>query len=369
MSWPTVPLGELARPKQWPILSRAEMAPIGYPLFSANGQIGFAETYTHEHPTLLVGCRGSCGSLHVTPPKAYANGNAMALDSLDTRRIDLRFLFRYLEKRGFEDVISGSSQPQITRQTITRVVVPLPPLEEQRRIAAILDQADALRRKRKEASALLARLVDSLFDVMFGRKLSKWPKTRFANLLAEPLRNGVSPASDGIHMASVLTLSAVTGERFDESATKVAYFKSDPPQNQRVCSGDILICRGNGNRALVGRGFLPRVDVPEVVFPDTVIAGRINGKVIEPVFLEYLWNSEMVRRQIQSMARTTNGTFKVNQSMLESVELIDPPIVLQQFFAENLQKAEEHRERILGQTKLFDALFASLQDRAFRGEL
>jgi hypothetical protein len=86
MIWPVVALGDVCKPKQWPTLSKADMEEDGYPIFGANGQIGFSSTYTHETPTLLVGCRGSCGTIHITPPQAYANGNAMALDSLDARR-------------------------------------------------------------------------------------------------------------------------------------------------------------------------------------------------------------------------------------------------------------------------------------------
>ncbi|MBA3811075.1 MAG: restriction endonuclease subunit S [Caulobacteraceae bacterium] len=370
--WPTAALGDVSRPRQWPILSKADMAASGFPVFGANGQIGFATSYTHKKPILLIGCRGSCGTVHVAPALTYANGNAMALDALDTRRVDLHFLAAFLKMRGFEDVISGSSQPQITRQNIVRVEVPLPPLDEQRRIAAVLDQAHALSRKRREVLNQLDAFARAIFDQMFGDPVGMtrgWPKVRFETLLKLPLRNGVSPASGGVVSATVLTLSAITGSRFEERSTKVGEFKASPSEHQRVNRSDFLICRGNGNKSLVGRGFFPEHDMPNVVFPDTIIAGRIDTRRTAPAFLQFVWNAPATRRQIEAKTRTTNGTFKVNQTMIEAVELVDPPLDLQRSFSEKLAAVEEQRSSYRRQLDSFDALFASLQHRAFRGEL
>ena len=177
-----VPLLELCNPKQWQTLSIAELSSAGFPVYGANGPIGFTDRYTHADSVLLIGCRGSCGTLHVTPPRVYANGNAMAVDDLDRKRVDTRYLYFYFRHRGFADVITGSSQPQITRQGLSRVLVPLPEgpdsLVEQRRIADILDKADAVRRKRKEAIALTEELLRSTFLEMFGDPVTNpkgWP--------------------------------------------------------------------------------------------------------------------------------------------------------------------------------------------------
>jgi type I restriction enzyme S subunit len=82
-SHPTVRLGEICRPRQWKTLSKKDLVADGFPVYGANGKIGFATEFTHSKPTLLIGCRGSCGSVHITEPFSYANGNAMALDELN----------------------------------------------------------------------------------------------------------------------------------------------------------------------------------------------------------------------------------------------------------------------------------------------
>src|SRR3546814_16884161 len=87
----------------------------------------------------------------------------MALDDLDYNRISLEFLYHYLRKRGFRDIISGTSQPQITSGPLKNIEIPLPPLEDQRRIAAILDKAAFIRRSRARAISNAAAFLRSVF--------------------------------------------------------------------------------------------------------------------------------------------------------------------------------------------------------------
>lgn len=250
--------------------------------------------------------------------------------------------------------------------------LPLPPLPEQRRIAAILDKADELRAKRRAAIVKLDILTQSIFLDMFGDPATNpngWPTITLKQALTTPLRNGLSPSKTGKVSAQVLTLSAITGSAFNDAAWKVSTFLSSPPADQSVASQDFLICRGNGNIQLVGRGQFPTRSMPEVTFPDTMIAARVSDQLIEPAFLQHVWNSRAVRQQIESLARTTNGTFKVNQTMLEGITFISPPVPLQRQFSYRATVIEEAKKKECESLAGLDALFSVLQHRAFRGEL
>lgn len=119
----------------------------------------------------------------------------------------------------------------------------------------------------------------------------------------------------------------------------------------------------------MARARFPHEDMPDTAFPDTVIAARVRPGRGDPSFLEWLWNGPFVRAQVESRARTTNGTFKVNQSMLEEMQLLAPPAPSQVAFGSRASHLRE-LERSLGRSlERLDALFASLQYRAFRGEL
>lgn len=167
--FPSVHLLDICSPKQWKTLSSEDMTPSGYPVYGANGQIGHYSEYTHEEPTLMFTCRGAtCGTINLSVPFSYIGGNARALDHLDVRRVARNYLYHCLNYRGFRDAITGAAQPQITRQNLARVEIPLPSLEELRHIAAILDEVEALRSKRKHGLDLLNSLTKSIFLEMFG---------------------------------------------------------------------------------------------------------------------------------------------------------------------------------------------------------
>jgi type I restriction enzyme S subunit len=264
----------------------------------------------------------------------------------------------------------GAAQAGVNASVLKTLRVPLPPLPEQRRIAAILDKAEVPRAKRREALTKLDSQLAAAFVALFGASdQQRWPVSRLVDVISMPLRNGLSPSSEGTHPGRVLTLSAITGAMFYPSAVKDGWFQSLPPADQTVNEADLLICRGNGNPQLVGKGYFPSCTMPDVLFPDTMIAARIDTAKINRAFIQQLWNSPSVRRQIQKLARTTNGTYKVNQQMLEGISFISPPLDLQHAFAERASAVAKLKELGSESQRNLDALFASLQHRAFRGEL
>ncbi|MEE2058026.1 restriction endonuclease subunit S domain-containing protein [Rhodococcus artemisiae] len=106
-----------------------------------------------------------------------------------------------------------------------------------------------------------------------------------------------------------------------------------------------------------------------MTFPDTIIAATIDRSRVDQAYMQTVWNSQAVRSQIESAARTTNGTFKVNQSMLGAIEFPLPDLTNQREFGSRVASINGLRQPHLAGVDGLDALFASLQSRAFRGEL
>ncbi len=166
MGWEKPSLLELCSARQWPTISGSQLEPSGYPVYGANGQIGYYSKYNHEHPTVLVTCRGAtCGTINICPPKCYVTGNAMALDDPDPKRITLGYLEWVLRIRGMNDVICGAAQPQITRTGMAPIRIPLPPLPLQQKVAAIVE---SIERQKTTQRAHLAEL-DALFAALQHR--------------------------------------------------------------------------------------------------------------------------------------------------------------------------------------------------------
>ena len=269
-------------------------------------------------------------------------------------------------RRTVAALAAGANINNLKNEHLDELEIRLPSFEEQRWIAAILDQADALRAKRRQVLAHLDALTQSIFHDMFGRQT--WPVVTAGEIMPS-MRNGLSPATGGQYEATVLTLSAITQGTFDPSSVKQGVFAMDPPMDKRVTTLDFMMCRGNGNKNLVGAGVFSRQDRADLVFPDTVIAGRVDPDKVELPFLGMAWKQPDARGQIDIVARTTNGTYKVNQSTLSKVTIPLPPIELQREFTLRMDVVRAHREVVLQACVGDDDLFTSLQSRAFKGEL
>jgi type I restriction enzyme S subunit len=279
--------------------------------------------------------------------------------------------FFYVATNAVQEMVSrvhGSTMQHITKDRFDSIQIPLPDLPEQRRIARQFGQADLLRRSCRYALERTETFLGEAFLELFGDPLAlmqRWDRKPFGELLADELRNGLSPSNGGAVIARVLTLSAITRGVFDVSSSKLAPFVAAPPNEKRVCSKDFLICRGNGNLSMVGRARFPSCDTPDCVFPDTMIAARIKPEMICKEFLEAVWESPALRKQIEASARTTNGTHKINQGVIEEMEIPLPPLSVQQRFTVLVERVARLRSVQREALRQAEHLFQTLLHRAF----
>jgi restriction endonuclease S subunit len=160
--WPLRRLVDICSPRQWPTISQTDLTEVGYPVFGANGRIGYYHSYNHEKPTVLIGCRGTCGNIVVSEPQSYVTGNAMSLDEPDESAVNLVFLEWTLRIRGLKDTITGAAQPQITRKNLERVFVPTPSLDHQRTFAIRVAETSEIHAAQVASRARLDHLFQSL---------------------------------------------------------------------------------------------------------------------------------------------------------------------------------------------------------------
>ena len=288
--------------------------------------------------------------------------------------VSREFLAYYLRSPVFlgyaAQYVTGAKMPRVILDKFWAHEIALPPLTEQRRIVRILDQADRLRHLRTEADAKAERILPALFIKMFGDPGTNpmgWDVKPFRDILMESPRNGLSPSSVGSVHAKVLTLSAITGARFDETAVKQGHFVSKPSENKTVDCQDFLVCRGNGNLEHVGRARFPPRTIGDTIFPDTIIAVRVDPQQVHRAYLETLWETKWMRLQIESRSTTTSGIHKINQATLSDLPVRLPPLPLQIRFgglSSRLRLIEKSHSK-----DILNRLFDTLSHRAFRGDL
>jgi type I restriction enzyme M protein len=143
--WPIVELGDVCELYQPKTITSSDLKADGqFVVYGANGIIGRYDQFNHEHPEVLITCRGAtCGTINMSQPKSWVTGNAMVATPKDGR-IDKSFLHSLLLGSDLSPTISGSAQPQITRQGLSPFKIPLPPLDAQLAIAAEIEAEQAL---------------------------------------------------------------------------------------------------------------------------------------------------------------------------------------------------------------------------------
>lgn len=156
--WPIVELGEVCEIYQPKTITSKEIKPEGlYRVFGANGVIGFYDKYNHEESEVLITCRGAtCGTINLSEPKSWVTGNAMVVKPKDNT-LDKQFLFYILKNLSLKSTISGSAQPQITRQSLAPFKIPLPPIEEQKKIVKEIEGKQAIIDNAKELISKVER--------------------------------------------------------------------------------------------------------------------------------------------------------------------------------------------------------------------
>ena len=308
-----------------------------YPVYGASGIVGFTADYQNEERYVAVIKDGAgVGRVCACEPKSSVLGTMQAL--LPAESVDCDYLLYLVRSMKLGDGFTGSTIPHIYFKDYGKRLLVEHNRSEQRQIAESLNAVESQTVALKMQQEGLDELVKARFVEMFGS--GEWPIIKSGEFFYG-IRNGVSPSRNGNHHETVLTLSAITQGSFDTSACKEDSFKAKPPEDKRVMAYDFYMCRGNGNKALVGAGEFATKDRRDLVFPDTVIAAHVDRSRVDLAYLRETWRQPYAREQIESMAKTTNGTYKVNQTMVKSIQLKIPPLALQQEFAAFVARVDQ----------------------------
>lgn len=312
-----------------------------------NGKIGQA---TLEHP---IGVGST--EFHVVRPSPEIN-----------HRYLLHFLRQGMVRRAGELRMTGSAgQKRVPADFLKTLAVPLPPLHEQRRIAAILDQTDAIRAKYLQVLTHLDSLTQAIFRDMFGDPISnsRGVSRQTIGSLAvvttgnSPSRANTANYGDDIEWIKSDNLGGDVATRANEGLS------ARGRERARIApAGSILVTCIAGSPASIGKASLVDRDV---AFNQQINA-ILPSAQIEALFLlgQLKTSPELIR------AKSTGGMKGlVNKSAFQSVEVLTPPYEEQQRYVERVQaitRAVKDAQRALAADS---ELFASLQSRAFRGEL
>lgn len=297
----------------------------------------------------------------------------------DESAVERRYLVRALRAPAaalhFAQCAGGTSgsMTNITQDNIRTTPIHLPALPEQRRIAAILDQADALRAKRREALAQLDSLTQSIFIEMFGDPATNpmgWPMADTGDVAEVQGGLQVTSARKALPV-EVPYLRVANVFRGYLQLDEIKTIRATPAEISRTSlrDNDLLLVEGHGNPNEIGRAALWNGSIAQCVHQNHLIRARFEESKVVPVYACEFLNSPGGRQHLLRAGKTTSGLNTISVSNVREAPVALPPLDLQQTFATRVQAVESHKAIHRAALAESDALFACLQHRAFAGQL
>lgn len=356
-------LCEICNPKQWKTISSDMLKSEGYPVYGANGVIGYFSEYNHKKATLLITCRGAtCGALNICEPFSYVNGNAMALDDLSPE-VDLKYLYYYLLTRGLSDTITGSAQPQIVRHSLQKVEVFYPQLDEQRRIAAVLDKVSDLIAKRREQLDKLDLLVKARFVEMFEHVSDQVLLSDVAEVTGGLTKN--SKRKDFPIKLPYLRVANVFFDTIDTNEILEIGLTEEEKRKTLLQNGDLLFVEGNGNPEQIGRVAVWQDEIVPCVHQNHLIKARFNLAKMLPTYAMNYFMTQKGREQIREKAVSTSGLYTLSVSKIESLHIPFAPMDRQLQFTDFKEKVDKSKLTIRQSLNKLETLKKALMQQYF----
>jgi type I restriction enzyme S subunit len=311
------------------------------------------------------------GAFAIVPPSLSGSVVSKDFPIFDVRhdRVNSAYLWHFFRAGSLQRSIQTASAGATNRQRISEdrfleFRIPLPPLEEQCRIAAILDRADALRAKRREVLARLSTLTQSILaDVLSSEESSA--KVRVGDVctrVTDGTHQSPSWTSEGIPF---LFVSNITSGEIDFNTTRFISSETwhELTRNSPIECGDVLY----SSVGSYGNPVVVRTSSP-FAFQRHIAHLKPKRSVLQSDFFAAQLDSQLVRNQARRAAKGIAQP-TVNLSDIRQFEIRVPSLKVQNKFAELSAVIRAERGRMLLAQATETALFASLQARAFRGEL
>lgn len=353
-------------------LSGKDFVDKGVPAFGAGGLNGYVSVVEYDKTAVVLSSIGArCGKCFLAEGRWTSLANTQVIaPALD--KVDPKFLWYQLndESRWHR---SGTGQPFIKPSDIKSHRIWLPPLGEQLRIAAILDHTDSVRTRRLQTITLLNLLDRSIFHELFGEFSEprlRWPVVAFRDIISEGPQNGLyKPAKDygaGTHIARIDSYQ--DGLPIDPARLKRVRVSDAEVELYALLEGDIVINRVNA-RTHLGKTTMVSGLPEAAIFESNMMRLRLDNRRAQSEYIIAAFGTPFLKNQIQAAAKDAVNQSSINQKDVTGFRIPLPPMDLQCQYIERRKCVQQLHRLGKRNTRDLDELFASLQSRAFRGEL
>ncbi|MDY0362994.1 MAG: restriction endonuclease subunit S [Desulforegulaceae bacterium] len=381
MSWEMVKLGDIAtyingcafKPSDWsksglPIIRIQNLTnqDADYNYFDGK----YKSQYEINNGEILISWSATLGVFKWNKGKALLNQHIFKV-IFDKKNIDKNY-FVYVVNSELQNLIGnthGSTMKHITKNRFENHLIPLPPLETQKKIVNILDKAQELINKRKQQIDLMDSLVQSLFYDMFGDLQFNHKK-----IPLKPLETLTSKITDGVHQKPtyynvgipfISVKDIISGKivfdncKFISKEAHSKYINRCKPEK-----GDILYTKVG---ARYGRPAIVETNNDFSIYVSLALIKPINN-LINSIYLQEALKTEYVYRQAFNSIKGI-GVPDLHLKEIKKFQIPVPPLNTQTQFAEKVEKIETQKQKMQNSLKDLEQNFSSLMQRAFKGEI
>lgn len=362
-----IKLTDICNPKQWKTIPTSELLENGYPVYGANGIIGYYSEFNHKNPVITVTCRGAtCGTINITVPKSYVTGNAMCLDDMRSD-IYMEYLYYCLKHYNFNNVISGSAQPQITRQGMEKIYVTIGSHNEQMDIVDKLKKVENVIGLRKRELKQLDTLVKSRFVEMFGD-----PVANDKEWTTLPLEEACKTIVDCPHSTPSYTTENTGFMCIRTSIVKknkilwddIEYIPEDEfikrIQRKKPEIGDVVYTREG---AILGIAAIIDRECNVALGQRSMLLSPDANKCLSEFLCVAMNCDSFLDNALKGIAGSASP--HINVGDIKSFKMIMPPIELQNQFADFVQQVDKSKSKIQKSLEETQLLFDSLMQKYF----
>ena len=311
-----------------------------YPIYGASGLIKHVDFYQQEQPYIAVVKDGAgIGRVMKLPAKSSVIGTMQYIIPNDI--VDISYLAYAMEYMNLSKYFSGATIPHIYFKDYQKETLPLPSLDEQRRIATTLDKVSDLISKRRQQLDKLDELVKARFVEMFGDPATNpmgWEKGTIRDVVTEVKYGTSKPAVEG-GAYKYLRMGNITYDgHLDLTDLKYIDIPESELDKCTVKKGDVLFNRTN-SKELVGKTCVYNLD-ETMVIAGYIIRVRVNNRVL-PEYLSAVLNSSYGKKTLAEMCKAIVGQANINAQELQNIQILIPPLELQYKFLKVIQKIEK----------------------------
>ena len=351
----------------------------GMPLIRIRDVVrGYSETFTTEEykeeyivskDDLLIGMDGEFNIAKWGETPALLNQRVCRL--FPTSEVDKNYLFYFMPSalKRIEEKTPFVTVKHLSAKELNKVKVPLPPLDEQRRIATVLDKVSDLIAKRREQLDKLDELVKARFVEMFGDPVlnpMKWPEKPLENMadIVSGITKGRKTKETELIEVPYMAVSNVKDGYIDWTTVKTILATKAEIEQYRLLPDDVLMTEG-GDPDKLGRGAIIQQPLENCIHQNHIFRVRLNENILLPSYFAEFLQHQKAKQYFLKCAKQTTGIASINMRQLKGLPTLVPPLEIQVHFDDFVEKTGQSKLKIQQSLDKLEILKKALMQQYF----